>query len=115
MLYFNKIVINILGVCIGASLLFINSKFDFKTKYDQVEIYVRSMQRNGFGEYGDSEDAIMVPLVEDLKMKESVGSPLIFGALSIGSLLIAVLLSFVEYCLFKKSGEDVQYETMKLS
>ena len=49
-----------------------------------------------------------------MELEESIGSPLVFAGLSIGSLLIASLLSFGEHCLVRKSGE-VNYESMYLS
>ena len=58
--------------------------------------------------------AFISQLVQSIELEESIGSPLIFAGLSIGSLLIASLLSFGEYCLVKKSGE-VQYDSMLLS
>ena len=57
---------------------------------------------------------MILPLIESMELEESIGSPLVFAGLSIGSLLIASLLSFGEHCLVRKSGE-VNYESMYLS
>ena len=63
---------------------------------------------------GSMSGAFIAQLVQGIELEESIGSPLIFAGLSIGSLLIASLLSFGEYCLVKKSGE-VQFDTVLLN
>ena len=106
---------SVLGVCIVTSLLIINSKFDFKTKYNQLEGYVSQYQKADSDGDLDPSTLIIAHIVESLQMKEKIGSPLVFAGLSVGALLIAGLLSFGEYFLLKKSVNDVRYESMILS
>ena len=77
--------------------------------------YHESRSSSGYGEkYQSSMSTVILPLIESMELEESIGSPLVFAGLSIGSLLIASLLSFGEHCLVRKSGE-VNYESMYLS
>ena len=61
----------------------------------------------------------VAPMIAGIELEESIGSPLVFAGLSIGSLLIAVLLSVGEYCLVKRASEygdsSVKYENVTLT
>ena len=58
------------------------------------------------------------PMIAGIELEESIGSPLVFAGLSIGSLLVVVLLSFGEYCLVIRASDDgdssVKYENCLL-
>ena len=59
------------------------------------------------------------PMIAGIELEESIGSPLVFAGLSIGSLLVVVLLSFGEYCLVIRASDDgdssVKYENVNLA
>ena len=60
---------------------------------------------------------VVMEMVINSELKESIGSPLVYAGLACGAILLVVLLSFVEYALIRRTseGDDVEYQNVALT
>lgn len=86
------------------------------TGYKEEEVQTSGGEMGGMGGFGKIAAMLQQEYMEvflDMKLKESIGSPLIMAGLAIGFLLLVIILTLAEFYMNKKFGAvEVKYEVV---